>query len=47
VNPPVALDYMRGSTRRVRGHAALFGVDGMLGIGLMLFWLRALRPAQA
>ena len=28
----------------VPGHAALFGVYGMLGIGLMLFSLRALDP---
>ena len=28
----------------VHGHTALFGVYGMLGFGLMLFCLRALRP---
>lgn len=28
----------------VHGHTALFGVYGMLGLGLMLFCLRALRP---
>ena len=31
----------------MHGHAALFGVYGMLGIGLMLFCLRALRPEAA
>jgi nitric oxide reductase subunit B len=30
------------NTTPVHGHAALFGVYGMLGIGLMLFCLRAL-----
>jgi nitric oxide reductase subunit B len=46
INPPVALYYMQGlNTTPVHGHAALFGVYGMLGIGLMLFSLRALDPA--
>lgn len=46
INPPIALYYMQGlNTTPVHGHAALFGVYGMLGIGLMLFCLRALRPA--
>lgn len=45
INPPIALYYMQGlNTTPVHGHAALFGVYGMLGIGLMLFSLRALRP---
>lgn len=45
INPPIALYYMQGlNTTPVHGHAALFGVYGMLGIGLMLFCLRALRP---
>ena len=45
INPPIALYYMQGlNTTPVHGHAALFGVYGMLGIGLMLFTLRALRP---
>ena len=34
------------NTTPVHGHAALFGVYGMLGIGLMLFCLRALRPSE-
>lgn len=47
INPPVALYYMQGlNTTPVHGHAALFGVYGMLGIGLMLFCLRALRPTE-
>jgi nitric oxide reductase subunit B len=45
INPPVALYYMQGlNTTPVHGHTALFGVYGMLGIGLMLFCLRSLRP---
>ncbi len=45
INPPIALYYMQGlNTTPVHAHAALFGVYGMLGIGLMLFCLRALRP---
>jgi nitric oxide reductase subunit B len=45
INPPVALYYMQGlNTTPVHGHAALFGVYGMLGFGLMLFSLRAMRP---
>jgi nitric oxide reductase subunit B len=34
------------NTTPVHGHTALFGVYGMLGIGLMLFSLRALRPEE-
>ena len=46
INPPIALYYMQGlNTTPVHGHAALFGVYGMLGFGLMLFTLRALNPA--
>ncbi len=45
INPPVALYYMQGlNTTPVHGHTALFGVYGMLGIGLSLFSLRSLRP---
>jgi nitric oxide reductase subunit B len=48
INPPVALYYMQGlNTTPVHGHTALFGVYGMLGLGLMLFCLRALRPGKA
>jgi nitric oxide reductase subunit B len=45
INPPIALYFMQGlNTTPVHGHAALFGVYGMLGIGLMLVCLRALVP---
>jgi nitric oxide reductase subunit B len=45
INPPIALYYMQGlNTTPVHGHTALFGVYGMLGLGLTLFCLRALRP---
>lgn len=43
INPPIALYYMQGlNTTPVHGHTALFGVYGMLGIGLMLFALKGL-----
>ncbi|MAX23977.1 MAG: nitric oxide reductase large subunit [Phycisphaeraceae bacterium] len=43
INPPVALYYMQGmNTTPVHGHTALFGVYGMLGIGLTLFCLKGL-----
>jgi nitric oxide reductase subunit B len=43
INPPIALYYMQGlNTTPVHAHAALFGVYGMLGIGLMLFCLKGL-----
>jgi nitric oxide reductase subunit B len=46
INPPIALYFMQGlNTTPVHGHAALFGVYGMLGIGLMLVCLRALVPS--
>lgn len=45
INPPIALYYMQGlNTTPVHAHAALFGVYGMLGIGLMLFCLKAMNP---
>ncbi|MFN8066214.1 MAG: nitric-oxide reductase large subunit [Vicinamibacterales bacterium] len=45
INPPIALYYMQGlNTTPVHGHAALFGVYGMLGMGLTLFCLRAMHP---
>jgi len=48
INPPIALYYMQGlNTTPLHGHTALFGVYGMLGLGLMLFCLRALRPGLA
>jgi nitric oxide reductase subunit B len=43
INPPAALYYVQGlNMTAAHGHAALFGVYGMLGIGLMLFCLRNL-----
>jgi nitric oxide reductase subunit B len=42
INPPIALYYMQGlNTTPVHGHAALFGVYGMLGLTLLC--LRALQ----
>jgi nitric oxide reductase subunit B len=42
INPPIALYYMQGlNTTPVHAHGALFGVYGMLGIGLTLMCLRA------
>ena len=47
INPPIALYYMQGlNTTPLHGHAALFGVYGMLGIGLMLMCLRVLVPGR-
>jgi len=47
INPPIALYYMQGlNTTPVHGHTALFGVYGMLGLGLMLFCLRVLYVRQ-
>ena len=43
INPPISLYYLQGlNTTPVHGHTALFGVYGMLGIGLMLFVLRGM-----
>ena len=43
INPPIALYYMQGlNTTPLHGHAALFGVYGVLGMGLMLFVLKGL-----
>ncbi|MDC3954348.1 nitric-oxide reductase large subunit [Polyangium jinanense] len=48
INPPIALYYMQGlNTTPVHGHTALFGVYGMLGIGLMLFCLKGLSTHRA
>lgn len=47
INPPIALYYMQGlNTTPVHGHTALFGVYGMLGIGLMLFCLKGLTSGH-
>ncbi len=48
INPPISLYYVQGlNLTATHGHAALFGVYGLLGIGLMLFCLRGLFPAFA
>ena len=47
INPPIALYYMQGlNTTANHGHAALFGVYGMLGLGLTLFCLRGLTDIK-
>jgi nitric oxide reductase subunit B len=47
INPPIALYYMQGlNTTPVHAHGALFGVYGMLGIGLILFVLRSMYRKQ-
>ncbi|MBE0565927.1 MAG: nitric-oxide reductase large subunit [Krumholzibacteria bacterium] len=47
INPPIALYYMQGlNTTPVHAHTALFGVYGMLGIGLMLFVLKGLAARR-
>lgn len=48
INTPIALYYMQGlNMTPAHGHAALFGVYGMLGIGLLLFCLRGLSSRLA
>jgi nitric oxide reductase subunit B len=43
INPPVALYYMQGlNTTPVHGHTALFGVYGLLALGLVLLVARLL-----
>jgi nitric oxide reductase subunit B len=45
INPPIALYYMQGlNTTAVHAHGALYGVYGTLGLGLLLFCLRAMKP---
>ena len=45
INPPIALYYMQGlNTTPVHGHTALFGVYGLLALGLVLVVIRRLRP---
>jgi nitric oxide reductase subunit B len=47
INPPLALYYMQGlNTTATHAHAALFGVYGMLGLGLTLFCLRGLTDPK-
>ncbi len=43
INPPIALYYMQGMNLTANhGHAALFGVYGMMGLGLTLYCMRGL-----
>ncbi|WP_257558628.1 nitric-oxide reductase large subunit [Sphingobium sp. CFD-2] len=45
INPPLSLYYMQGlNLTPLHGHTALFGVYGMLGVGLVLFCLRGMLP---
>ncbi len=45
INPPIALYYMQGlNTTPVHAHTALFGVYGLLALGLTLLVLRRLQP---
>jgi nitric oxide reductase subunit B len=45
INPPLPLYYMQGlNLTPLHGHTALFGVYGLLGVGLMLFCLRGIKP---
>jgi len=47
INPPIALYYMQGlNTTANHGHAALFGVYGFLGLGLMLYCMRGLTDIR-
>lgn len=44
INPPIALYFMQGlNTTPVHAHTALFGVYGLLSLGLILILLRRLR----
>ncbi len=48
INPPLSLYYLQGLlTTPAHGHAALFGVYGMLGIGLLLLCRRDLPQVAA
>lgn len=47
INPPIALYYIQGlNTTAAHSHGALFGVYGILGIGLTLFIFRSLYRDQ-
>jgi nitric oxide reductase subunit B len=48
INPPIALYYMQGlNTTPVHAHTALFGVYGLLSLGLVLVIARLLTGARA
>ncbi len=45
INTPLALYYMQGlNLTALHSHTALFGVYGLLGLGLLLFCVRGLKP---
>lgn len=45
INPPISLYYLQGlNTTAVHAHTALFGVYGLLSLGLTLVVFRRLRP---
>ncbi len=47
INPPIALYYMQGlNTTPVHAHTALFGVYGLLSLGLVLFVFRRLTGTR-
>ncbi|MCC7138544.1 MAG: nitric-oxide reductase large subunit [Planctomycetes bacterium] len=47
INPPIALYYAQGlNTTPVHGHTALFGVYGLLALGLVLLVLRRLTAGR-
>lgn len=47
INPPISLFFVQGlNLTPLHGHTALFGVYGMLGIGLMFFCVRSLMPGR-
>jgi nitric oxide reductase subunit B len=47
INPPISLYYVQGLNLTANhGHAALFGVYGMLGLGLTLYCLRGLTNVE-
>ena len=47
INPPIALYYMQGlNTTATHAHGALYGVYGTLGLGLLLFCMRAMQPER-
>ena len=48
INPPISLYYIQGlNTTPLHGHTALFGVYGMLGIGLLTICMKGLSDNRA
>jgi len=47
INPPISLYYLQGlNTTPVHGHTALFGVYGMLSLGMVLFIFRRMTVGK-